>query len=184
MAKAVIQKNWYEIQAPEFLSKDEVEETPAEKDSQVLGRTISEDLTELLEGTSKYYVDVQLKVNEVEGSKAFTEVKGMECSKEFVSRMIRKRSDRLDLVHDTTTGDDRTVRVKIVGATVSNTSSKTLKATRQELKEVIDEEASDSDYHEFMEAIFRDELQENLRDAANDIYPFRDLEVRKTELLE
>ncbi|MFB6213032.1 MAG: hypothetical protein ABEJ07_00485 [Candidatus Nanohaloarchaea archaeon] len=184
MTKAVIQKNWYEITAPEFFSKDEVGETPAEKDSQVIGRTIREDLTDLLEGTSKYYVDVELKVTEVEGNKAFTEVTGMECSKEFVSRMIRKRSDRMDLVYDTLTDDSREVRVKIVGATVSNTSSKTLKAARQELKDVIDENASSMDYHEFMEAVFRDELQEELRDVANDIYPFRDLEIRKTELLD
>lgn len=183
MAKAVIQKNWYEIQVPEFLSKDEVAETPAEKDSQVVGRKIREDLTELMNGTDKYYVDVELKVTEVEGNKAFTEIAGMECSKEFVSRMIRKRSDRMDLVHDTETGDNHQVRVKLVGATVSNTSSRTLKAARQELKDAIDENAEDMTYHELMESVFRDELQDELRDAANSIYPFRDLEVRKTELL-
>lgn len=183
MAKAVIQKNWYEIQAPEFFTKDEVGETPAEEDQQVIGRTIREDLTELLEGSDKYYMDVELKVTEVEGNKAFTEVKGMECSNEFVSRMIRKRSDRMDLVHDTVTEDDREVRVKVVGATVSNTSSKTLKAARQELQDVIDDYASGNTYHELMEAVFTDELQQEMRDAANGIYPFRDLEVRKTELL-
>lgn len=183
MAKAVIQKNWYEIQAPEFFTKDEVDETPAEKDSQVIGRTIKEDLTELLEGSDKYYIDVELKITDVEGNKAFTEVEGMECSNEFVSRMIRKRSDRMDLVHDTVTDDEREVRVKVVGATVSNTSSKTLKAARQELQDAIDDYAEERTYHEFMEAIFTDELQQEMRDAANDIYPFRDLEVRKTELL-
>lgn len=184
MAKAVIQKNWYDIQAPEIFSEDVVGETPAEKESQVIGRTISRDLTELLDGTSKYYVDVTLKVTEVEGNKAFTEIDGMECSKEFVSRMIRKRSDRMDMVHDTETKDGRTVRVKVVGATVNNTSSQTLNAARNKIKRVIDDEASESDYSEFMESIFRDELQEEFRDSANEIYPFRELEVRKTELLE
>lgn len=184
MAKAVIQKKWYGLQAPEVFDQDEVGETPAEKESQVVGRTISRDLTGLLIGTDKYYVDVSLKVTDVEGNKAFTEIDGMECSNEFVSRMIRKRSDRMDVVHDTETGDDRTVRVKVVGATVNNTSSQTLNAARKQIKEVIDENASDKDYNEFMESIFKDELQQDIRDEASQIYPFRELEVRKTELLE
>lgn len=184
MAKAVTQKNWYEIQAPEIFNVDKVGETPAEKDSQVIGRTISHDLTGIMDGTDKYYVDISLKVTDVEGNKAFTEIAGMECSKEFVSRMIRKRSDRMDLVYDTETQDNRKVRVKVVGATVNNTSSKTLQAARQEIKDVIDENAEDLDYEGFMESIFTDELQEEIRDRANQIYPFRELEVRKTELLE
>ncbi len=184
MAKAVIQKNWYELQVPDIFDVEEVGETPAEKESQVIGRTVSEDLTDLMDGASKYYVDVSLKVTDVEGNKAFTEIAGMECSKEFVSRMVRKRSDRMDLVHDTTTKDDRKVRVKVVGATVNNTSSNTLQAARQEINDAIDEGAESADYDKFMESIFTDELQEEIRDRANKIYPFRELEVRKTELLE
>ena len=184
MAKAVIQKNWYEIQAPEFFTEDQITETPADKDSKVIGRRVSEDLTELMDGTSKYYVDVTLKVTDVEGNKAFTEIDGMECSSEYVSRMVRKRSDRMDLVHNTVTADDREVRVKIVGATVNNTSSRTLSDVRNALKDMIDSYAQDEDYNDFMKAIFTDQLQEDLREEASNIYPFRDLEVRKTELLQ
>lgn len=184
MAKAVIQKNWYDIQAPDIFDKDEVGETPAEKDSQVIGRTVKQDLTELLNGSDKYYVDVSLKVVEVEGNKAFTEIDGMECSKEFVSRMIRKRSDRMDLVFKTDTKDDRKVRVKVVGATVKSTSTNTLKDARKKIREMIDEKASEQAYNEFMENIFMDEIQREVRDEVGKIYPFRELEIRKTELLE
>ncbi len=184
MAKAVIQKNWYDIQAPDIFSEDKIGETPAEKESQLIDRRISKDLTSVFDGTDKYYVDVHFRVTDVEGNKAFTEIDGMECSKEFVSRMVRKRSDRMDLVHDTETSDDRKVRVKVVGATVSNTSTKTLKASREAIKDAIDEKASEQSYEELMENIFADNLQKGIRDAANGIYPFRELEVRKTELLE
>lgn len=183
MAKAVIQKNWYEVQAPDIFSVDTVAETPAEKDSQVVGRTVKEDLTELMEDADKYYVDVELKVTDVEGNKAFSEINGMECSSEFVSRMIRKRSDRLDLVEDFETEDGRKVRVKVVGATVKKASSKTLKDARAKIKEIIEDRASEQSYDEFMENIFLDNLQKEIRDDVNKVYPFRELEVRKTELL-
>lgn len=184
MAKAVIQKNWYEIQAPDIFSVDTVTETPAEKESQVIGRTVKQGLTELMDGADKYYVDVELKVTEVEGNKAFTEISGMECSSEFVSRMVRKRSDRMDLVEEYITADDRKVRVKVVGATVKKTSTKTLKAARKTISDIIKEKASEQDYNEFMENVFMDNIQDEIRDDANKIYPFRELEIRKTELLE
>jgi len=184
MAKAVIQKNWYEIQTPEIFDEDVVTETPAEKDSQVVNRRVKESLTELMDDTSKYYVDVELKVTEVEGNKAFTEIDGMECSKEFVSRMVRKRSNRFDYVEDFTTKDDREVRIKFVGATLKKTSKKKLNEARNRIQEITEEKTSEQTYEELMENIFQDNLQAELRDAVDEIYPFRELEVRKTELRE
>jgi len=182
MAKAVLQKNWFNVQAPDIFDDDEVTETPAEKASQVKGRTVKEGLNELLDESSKYYMDVTLKVTEVEGNKAFTEIQGAECSSEFVSRMVSKRSDRFDMVHDVTTEDDREVRVKVVGATLRKTSSSTLKAVRKELQTILDEKAENQMYNEFMENIFTDNIQEEMREKSEEIYPFRELEIRKTEL--
>ncbi len=184
MAKAVIQKNWYELKVPDIFSVDTIAETPAEKDSQVMGRTVKESLTEIMEDADKYYVDVEFVVNDVEGNNAFTEIKGMACSSEFVSRMIRKRSNRMDLVEDFETSDGRKVRVKVVGATVKKASGKAMRDARKEIKEVIEEKASEQSYNEFMENIFLDKIQTEARDKVNKIYPFRELEVRKTELLE
>jgi small subunit ribosomal protein S3Ae len=182
MAKAVLQKNWFTIQAPDIFDKDEVSETPAEKSSQVEGRTIKEGLNELLDESSKYYMDVTLKVTDVEGNKAFTEIQGADCSSEYVSRMVSKRSDRFDMVHDVETEDGREVRVKIVGSTLRKTSSSTLSAVRKELQNILDEKADSQMYNELMENIFTDNIQEEMRDKAEGIYPFRDLEIRKTEL--
>ena len=184
MAKAVLQKNWYEVQAPDIFDEDVVSETPAEKDSQVIGRTVKEGLNDLMDNAYKYYADVSLKVTDVEGNKAFTEISEMECSSEFVSRMIREGSDRFDYIHDMETSDGRTVRVKIVGATLRRTSSKKLTAARNKIKEILNEKGEEQSYEEIMENIFTDNLQEELRDQLDKIYPFRQLEIRKTELLD
>ncbi|MFB6100463.1 MAG: hypothetical protein ABEK16_04270 [Candidatus Nanohalobium sp.] len=182
MAKAVLQKNWFDVQAPDIFDLEEVSETPAEKASQVEGRTIKEGLNELMDDTGKYYMDVTLKITEVEGNKAFTEIQGLECSSEFVSRLVSKRSDRFDMVHDVETEDGREVRVKVVGSTLRKTSSSTLSAVREELQEILENHAESQVYNEFMENIFTDNIQEEMRDKAEKIYPFRELEIRKTEL--
>lgn len=184
MADTVLQKNWYTVSLPEMFTEDELSETPAEKESQVVGRRISADLSEILEDTDNYYVDVSFRVTDVEGNKAFTEIDGMECSSEYVSRMIRKRSDRMDLVADVETSDEHEVRVKVVGATVSQASSNTLSDVRNRIEEILEDRASEMTYHDFMGSIFRDEIQGELRDEVEDIYPFRELDVRKTELRE
>jgi Ribosomal protein S3AE len=145
---------------------------------------VKEALNELMDNADKYYADVSLKVTDVEGNKAFTEVDKMMCSSEFVSRMIREGSDRFDYVHDVTTEDDRTVKVKIVGATLRRTSSKKLTAARNKIKQILDQKSTEQSYEEFMENIFLDNIQDELREDVNKIYPFRQLEIRKTELVE
>ncbi len=182
MAKAVLQKNWYEVQAPDIFDVDTVTETPAEKDSQIMGRTVKESLNDLLESSDKYYADVTLKVTDVEGNKAFTEISEMSVSSEFVSRMIRTDTDRFDLVEDFETTDGKTVRVKVVGATLRKASGKQHKAARREITEVIRENAENQTYEEFMENVFTDKVQKEFRDKAEKVYPFRELEIRKTEL--
>lgn len=184
MAKAVLQKSWYDIQAPSIFDEDTVTETPAENESQVLNRTVKENLNDLMDNADKYYADVSLKVTEVEGNKAFTEISEMECSSEFVSRMIREGSDRFDYVYDLRTADDREVRIKFVGATLRKTSSKKLSAVRNVIREILEEKGDTQSYEEIMENIFTDNIQEEVRDKANKIYPFRQLEIRKTELRE
>ena len=183
MAKAVLQKNWYEVQAPSIFDEDVVTETPAERESQVVGRTVKEGLNELMDSTDKYYADVSLKVTDVEGNKAFTEINEMSVSSEYVSRMIREGSDRFDHVVDVKTSDDRTVRIKVVGATLRRTSSKKLTAARNKIEDILTEQSNEQTYEELMENIFTDNIQEDLRDQADKIYPFRQLEIRKTELL-
>ncbi len=184
MAKAVLQKNWYEVQAPSIFDEDVVVETPAEKESQVVGRTVKEDLNDLMDSTDKYYADVTLNITDVEGNKAFTEISEMSVSAEYVSRMIREGSDRFDHVVDVTTADDRQLRIKIVGATLRRTSSKKLTAVRNKIKEILNEKGEEQAYEELMENIFTDNIQEELRDEADQIYPFRQMEIRKTELRE
>lgn len=182
MAKAVLQKNWYEVQAPEIFDEDVITETPAEKESQVVGRTVKEGLNDLMESSDKYYADVTLKVTEVEGNKAFTRIQEMSVSSEFVSRMIRTDTDRFDLVEDFETSDGETVRVKVVGGTLRKASGKQHKAARREITEVIEENASSQTYEEFMENVFTDKVQQEFRERAEKVYPFRELEIRKTEL--
>ncbi|MCJ7478971.1 MAG: 40S ribosomal protein S3a/S1 [Candidatus Nanohaloarchaeota archaeon QJJ-7] len=182
MAKAALQKDWYELVAPELFGREVVAETPAEEPEKVEGRNVKVDLEELLPDTDRYYMDVFLRVEDVEGSKAKTSIAGHDVSSEYISRMVSRRSDRIDAVEDVETKDGKNIRVKVVGVTIRKTSSSRVNAVRKRMREAIQEEAEGKDVEEFMDSIFEGRLQQKLRDVSQDIYPLRDVEVRKTEV--
>jgi len=127
-------------------------------------------------------MDVYLKVTEIDGNRAKTAISGHDVSSDYVSKMVSRRSDRLDAVENVTTSDGVNVRVKVVGATIRKTSSSQVNAVRKRIREVVQEEAESKNLEDFMDSIFSGGLQAKLEDAAQEIYPLREVEVRKTEV--
>lgn len=182
MAKAALQKDWYEIIAPDVFGGDVVADTPADEPENVEGRTVKVGLQELRPDTSRYYMDVFLRVDSVDGSRAKTSIAGHDISSEYISKMVSRRSDRVDAVTDVETADEEQVRVKIVGATIRKTSSSQVSEVRKRMEAVAEEQAEQNSLDDYMDMIFSGELQSRLEDAAQDIYPLREVEVRKTEV--
>ncbi len=182
MAKAALQKDWYEIVAPDLFGGDIVADTPAEEPEMVEGRTVKVGLQELRPDTGRYYMDVFLRVDAVDGNRAKTSIAGHDISSEYISKMVSRRSDRVDAVVDVETSDGENVRVKIVGATIRKTSSSQVGEVRKRMEDAATEQAEQNSLDDFMDMIFSGELQSKLEDAAQDIYPLREVEVRKTEV--
>ncbi len=182
MAKAVMRKEWYEVVSPELFGNDVVAQTPAEEPELLNGRTVKVNLKDLMPTSKKYYMDVYLQVTDVDGSKAKTRVAGHDTAREYISKMVGRRSNRMDYVGDVTTKDDVTVRVKIVGTTIRKTKSAKISRLRKRIDELVESAAAEHTFNEFMEAIFQDELQQSIRNDVKEIYPLRDLEIRKTEI--
>lgn len=182
MAKTALQKEWYEIVAPDMFGNETVAETPAEEADMVIGRSVKVDLQDLVPSSSKYYMDVFLTVSDVEGSTAHTEIAGHTVSSEYVSKMVSRRSNRIDAVEDVTTTDDVEVRVKVVGTTIRKTNSSKVNSVRKQMRETLHDEAERNDLESFMDSIFSGDLQERVREDGRKIYPLRDVEIRKTEV--
>lgn len=182
MAKTALQKEWYEIVSPELFGEETVAETPAEEPEMVEGRTVEVNLQDLMPSSDKYYMDVSLKVEAVEGSTARSRIFGHEVSSEYISKMVSRRSNRIDAVADVTTADEQDVRVKIVATTIRKTNSSKVNSVRKRMVEVAEERAEDADLEDYMESIFTGDLQEAIRGDARKIYPLREVEIRKTEV--
>jgi small subunit ribosomal protein S3Ae len=175
-------KQWYEIIAPEIFDSETVGETPADKEDKIQNRRVKINLKDVMPASDKYYMDVFLQVDQIDGNKAKTRLVGHQTSKEYISKMVSRRSDRIDHVVDVETKDGTEVRTKIVATTIQKTHSSAKTEIRKRMEDIVTEKASKKNLDGFMTDIFHNELQKEINAECKKIYPLRSVEFRKTEV--
>lgn len=181
--KSVIRKDWYDIIAPDIFGAKKVSETPADEAAKVEGRQVKVNLKDLMPDSGKYYIDVFLKVTDVSGNKARTELVGHKCSREYLSRLVRKHSTRIDYIEDFETKDNKKIRVKLIITTLGKCKSSVKKEVRNKAGELVQEEVEENDFNEFMQSIFENKIQRTINDKVKTTYPLKSVEFRKVEVL-
>ena len=181
--KAKIKKSWYKLMAPSIFNNIEVSETLTDDISKLNNRKMKIELRKLMPNTDKNYANVFLQVKKIEGDQAQTVLYGHDCAREYIYRLSRKGTDRLDVIEDVKTKDGARVRVKAVAITLRKTETATKKDVGAKIREIIQKEATSKDFDKFMHEIFLNGLQKKILKAVKTIYPLRVLEIRKTEVL-
>jgi len=105
-------KKWFKIFAPDLFEKREIGETPAEKPELVMGRVIKVNIRTLTGQIKKAHIEAFLKIDNVQGLNASTEVVGMRVKPDTMRRVVRRRNSKIDFVQDEMTKDGKKVRVK------------------------------------------------------------------------
>ena len=178
-----VRKQWYDIIAPEIFEGRVVGETLAADPRQLVGRVIDVSLMDVSNNYSKFYVKVQLKIANVEGSKAHTKLIGHECMRERVYRMVQRHGRRVDAIQDVTTKDGVKMRIKTVFMLIKRVGASTKDATRKLVRDQIEEAAKKHNFDDLMNAIISGDLQHKVRKEASRIYPIGGIEIRRTELV-
>ncbi|MDY6788763.1 MAG: 40S ribosomal protein S3a/S1 [Candidatus Nanohaloarchaea archaeon] len=184
MAQSLAQKKWFDVVAPKLFDKEKISETPAESAEQVEGRTVRIGLKELMPSSNKYYMNVTLQVERVDGKKAKTRFVGHQASKEYVSKLVSRRTDRIDHVVDVETEDGEEVRVKLIGVAMNKASSSAKTGIRKKMEEIVEEKASEQSLNSFAKSIFKNQIQKEIAKRCNKVTPLKSVEIRKTEVKE
>jgi small subunit ribosomal protein S3Ae len=183
MAKRLKGKQWYTLIAPKLFREKTIGETPVGDPKTLMGRKVDVHLINLIDDLSKYYLKFYFKVNEVKDNKAYTEFVGLECLKDYISKMIRYGIKRIDTVQDFTTSDKVKLRVK----TITVTSKKIKKNVEIALKNFIEEKmkkyVESNKLDEFLEKTINDIFKNSMIEKGSKIYPIRAFEIRKVERL-
>ncbi len=177
-------KQWYTLRAPKMFGGDEIGEIPASTEEAVKGRVVESGATDLHRGSKKYYFKIKMRVNEVDGKTCKSKFIGHDCSRDYLTRIVRKRSKRVDEVTRVKTKDDVVIRVKTICATIKPIGASTQTSIRKKIDEVLKEEASKKNIDAFVKDMLMNKLQGRIKKEVDKIYPLREIEIRKTEVVE
>ena len=183
MARKLKGKEWYTIFAPKFFDNKIIGKTPASEESLVLGRKVEAPLPFLTNDLSKYYLKFFFKITRVEDKNAFTEFWGMECMRDYISRMIRYKIRRMDTNQVLTTKDGVKLRVKCVVITRKKIKGCVEAVLRKFVEERIKNEVETKTLDEFLKGVIDDSFKNSIIKEGSKIYPIRAFEVRKIERL-
>lgn len=181
--KKLKSKIWFTLLAPQYFDSKPLGLTPAIEPNQVIGRVVEASVLHLTNDYSKYYMKLKFRVNRVEGDKAYTIFYGMECLQDYISRLVRRRTRRIDTIQDVKTKDGFLLRVKTITITHKAIKSSVIKTLRKFIKDTIKEEVENSAVSQVVKKIVNDVIKKRIIEEGSKIYPIRHFEIRRVDVL-
>jgi len=182
MAKKIKGKEWYKIIAPKFFEEKILGETPADDVKKLISRTIEVPLVLITNNMNKFYIKVKFKIISVEGNKAYTEFVGLECLRDYISRMIRHGINRIDVVQKLKTKDEKNVVVKSIIITNRKVNKGVEKEIRKLVIEILKKIVTENKLDDTLAKILDDSIRNKILKEGSKIYPIRSFDIRKMEV--
>lgn len=181
MAKKV--KQWYQIVAPKIFNQVEIGETLGVED-QLNGRTMQVLVSDLTGDSRKTHIKLKLEVDGIEAGKATTRIKELELLRGYMRSIVRRRSTKIDEAITVTTRDNAKVRVKPLLVTARLCTSSQATAIRSIIRKVVEDAARDRTFDAFMLDLVSEKLPKDIRQAVTKLYPVKNAEIRKAEIIQ
>lgn len=182
-AKKSKSKDWYTILSPEMFGKSPIGKTTTSDPDTLVGKKINISAVEVTNNFSKYYMKFQFRISGMNSDKAYTDFAGSECVRDYISRMVLRHVRRIDVVQDLQTKDGVKIRMKGIAVVSKRAKSKTVKELRRRIAEIVRSAVEKSKLDETVEGIVTDKIKARVLREIRTIYPVRNFEFRKTEVL-
>jgi small subunit ribosomal protein S3Ae len=176
-------KQWFRVIAPEMFESTELAKTMAVDPESLVNRKVGLSVMELTNDYGKFYMKFFFRIKRVEGDKAFSDFDGTEVMRDYIARMVIRRVRRIDTVQDLTTKDGIKITVKGLAVISKKINSNVAKTMRVKIKEMIKSEVESSTLEEVVGMILGDDLKRKVMSEVREIYPIRNFEVRKTQII-
>jgi len=175
-------KEWYNIEAPVYLNRAIVGNTMAGDPALLVGRNVETTVGELTNDMTKNNTKVILRISNVVGDTATTDLMGHELTTDYIRSIVKRQTSRIDANVEVKTKDGYVIRVKPTCFTIKRARSSQMKAIREMMVEIVKRRAAESDFETFMQEAILGRLSAAIYRQAKFIYPLRRVEIRKTEV--
>ena len=175
-------KEWFEISAPKDFNYRVIGETPAEEPEDIVGRTVTINLSRLVGDIKRQNTNVDFIVTDVKEGRCQTSVIKIWMQPSTVKRMVRTGSNKIDESVLLKTKDSISVRIKPMLITKSKIKGSVRRALRLAMLDEIKKAAEKSSYEQLVKSVIDFGLQKELKAKLDKIYPLRSAQIRAMEL--
>jgi small subunit ribosomal protein S3Ae len=177
----VKKKKWYLIVTPKDMGETVIGETFLDEPELAMGRTVKVNLMQLTGDIKSQNIELRFEISEATESKLSTRIIGYYYAPSSIRRFVRRRMTRIDDSLVIMTEDGKKVRIKpflLTRNKVTRIVEYTLRATqRKELFNFVRK----TPYDALFLAIIKYQIQKEIREKLNKIYPIKSFEIRILE---
>lgn len=171
-------KKWFNVLASPEFKEQLIGETMAFEPENLSGRTVKVNLSLLVREIRRQGKSVTFRVKEVKDANAHTELIKYEIPSMHVKRLVRKERDKIEDSFVIETKDGMKLRVKPLLLTRSHTQNSVKTALRKAAKELLQKDAKEKTYSEFVFSLLSMSLQKSLKSDLKKVYPLSMAEIR------
>jgi small subunit ribosomal protein S3Ae len=176
-------KDWFVISAPKMFNSTVLAETPAIDASAIIGRKILVNVSQLTGQSSKYYMNLEFKIDAVDGKKASTVFAGYNSTRDYLFHVVRKRTEKVRHVRDVETRDGWKLQVIALLILNRKTEANVKSKIRKIIDEQLDSAAKRNGIDGFVKEIVGGSVQKEMKRLGNKVYPVRFSEIESIEVL-
>ncbi len=177
-------KKWFTVYAPKLFDQKEIGETVAEKPETLQGRIIKINVRTLTGNPKKQHITLFFKIKDVQGLKAYTKVLGHEINPNFLKRVIRRRTSKMETNQVLELKDGEKTRVKAVVVSGRKLTKIKETAVRKIMMEKIAYASKKKDFDDFLNEMIFGNIAIKIQNDAKKIGSIRRVEIAKTKLIE
>ena len=157
-------------------------DTPTTNPKNLIGRNMNVGLSELQGRHGRDFYRIMLIIDRVDEKAAYTRFNGYNALREHVTRIIRKRTQKVDSVMYLETKDKWKLQVSSMAVLNRNTEMSVRKLMRAHIEKCLVEKARNSSIDELVRDVVSANLQRSIKKSGTKIYPIRFFEVTKIEV--
>jgi small subunit ribosomal protein S3Ae len=158
-------------------------ETIGVDEKNITGRVLEVPLSDLTQKYSLIYVKLLFKITDVIGTTAKTKFSGHSYAHDYVRSLVKRRRTRVDSIMNVTTSDNIALRLTSTAFTTRRAKSSHKQEISSIMMEIIDKFAGELTFSEFVIKMINGDMNAELLDNCQKIYPLTQVDVQKSKVV-
>ncbi|HME51667.1 MAG TPA: 30S ribosomal protein S3ae [Candidatus Lokiarchaeia archaeon] len=176
-------KQWYTINASPEFDSIYIGQTPASEEELLFTRILENSLYDFTQDFNDASVKLRFKIVKVNGNLCETMFVGHEMTRDFIRSLVRRGSNRVQIIVDLKTKDGYTFRITGTAFTENMSRSSQQKTIRKIVADVLTERAKNLEFKPFVQDMVFGNIERDIKRLGSEIMPLREVKLLKSVLL-